>query len=159
MPRLHHRRRAVPRPGLRGHRAGLRPGCLCPDHVPPDPALPKTLFSLCDTVRSHQADWASASTATATASPSSIRPDSDLPTDRVMMLLAADILVRQPGSDIVFDVACSKHLAAEIVRNGGHPVMWKADPVLIRRNSSRSMRPWRALQWPHHVPGPLAAAR
>ena len=43
--------------------------------------------------------------------------------DRVMMLFAADVLSRNPGTDVVFDVKCTHLLAAEILRNGGRPVM------------------------------------
>ncbi len=46
--------------------------------------------------------------------------------DRVLMLLAADVLARHPGSDVVFDVKCSRHLADEIRRNGGRPLMWRS---------------------------------
>jgi phosphomannomutase/phosphoglucomutase len=46
--------------------------------------------------------------------------------DRVMMLLAADVLSRHPGTDVIIDVKCSHHLAGEILRNGGRPVMWKS---------------------------------
>jgi phosphomannomutase/phosphoglucomutase len=46
--------------------------------------------------------------------------------DRVLMLLAADVLSRHPGTDVVFDVKCSHHLAAEILNRGGRPVMWKS---------------------------------
>ena len=31
--------------------------------------------------------------------------------DRVMMLLAMDVLTRNPGAQIIYDVKCSKHLA------------------------------------------------
>jgi phosphomannomutase/phosphoglucomutase len=47
-------------------------------------------------------------------------------TDRVLMLLAADVLSRHPGTDVVFDVKCSRHLGQEIVRYGGRPVMWRS---------------------------------
>jgi phosphomannomutase/phosphoglucomutase len=47
-------------------------------------------------------------------------------TDRVLMLLAADVLSRHPGTDVVFDVKCSHHLGDEILRHGGRPVMWRS---------------------------------
>ena len=43
--------------------------------------------------------------------------------DQVLMVLAADVLSREPGGDIVFDVKCSRHLAGYIVQHGGRPVM------------------------------------
>lgn len=52
--------------------------------------------------------------------------------DRLMMLFAANVLSRHPGADIIFDVKCSKHLASEIVKHGGRPVMWKTGHSLIK---------------------------
>lgn len=49
-----------------------------------------------------------------------------IPGDRVLMLLATDVLTRNPGTDVVFDVKCSGHLAEEIRRAGGRPVMWRS---------------------------------
>jgi phosphomannomutase/phosphoglucomutase len=46
--------------------------------------------------------------------------------DRVLMLLAADVLSRHPGTDVIFDVKSSHLLAEEIRRNGGRPLMWRS---------------------------------
>jgi phosphomannomutase / phosphoglucomutase len=46
--------------------------------------------------------------------------------DRVMMLFAADVLSRHPGTDVVYDVKCTHLLATEILRSGGRPVMWQS---------------------------------
>lgn len=43
--------------------------------------------------------------------------------DRVMMVLAADMLSRQPGSEILFDVKCSRSLSDVVLAHGGRPVM------------------------------------
>ncbi len=53
-------------------------------------------------------------------------------TDRVLMLLATDVLSRHPGTDVVFDVKCSHHLAGEILRHGGRPVMWKSGHAALK---------------------------
>ena len=45
--------------------------------------------------------------------------------DRAMMLFAEHILRCHPGSRLVFDVKCSRHLPAMIHARGGQPVMWK----------------------------------
>jgi phosphomannomutase/phosphoglucomutase len=52
--------------------------------------------------------------------------------DRQMMLFAADVLSRQPGADIIYDVKCTRHLAGQIVKNGGRPLMWKTGHSLIK---------------------------
>jgi len=45
--------------------------------------------------------------------------------DRLMMLYARDILSRNPGSKIVYDVKCSSRLGVVISKLGGVPMMWK----------------------------------
>lgn len=52
--------------------------------------------------------------------------------DRQMMLYAIDVLSRNPGADIIYDVKCSRHLAKVISSNGGHPIMWKTGHSLIK---------------------------
>jgi phosphomannomutase/phosphoglucomutase len=52
--------------------------------------------------------------------------------DRLLMLLAADVLSRQPGADIIYDVKCSRHLASEILAHGGCPVMWKTGHSILK---------------------------
>ncbi len=45
--------------------------------------------------------------------------------DRMLMLFARDILARQPGADVLFDVKCSRQLNQVISSYGGRPIMWK----------------------------------
>ncbi len=44
--------------------------------------------------------------------------------DRQIMLLAADILKRRRGAQIIFDVKCTQRLAPWIRKHGGKPLMW-----------------------------------
>jgi phosphomannomutase/phosphoglucomutase len=53
--------------------------------------------------------------------------------DRQMMLYAKDVLARNPGATIIFDVKCSRHLAKFIAKHGGQPMMWKTGHSLIKR--------------------------
>ncbi len=53
-------------------------------------------------------------------------------TDRVMMLLASDVLSRNLGAEIVYDVKCSRYLADVIRQNNGIPVMWKTGHSLMK---------------------------
>ncbi len=53
--------------------------------------------------------------------------------DRLLALLARDLLKRMPGATIVFDVKSSQALADEIVKNGGKPVMWKTGHSLMKQ--------------------------
>jgi len=43
--------------------------------------------------------------------------------DKIMMLFAKDILVKNKGGEIIFDVKCSNALADIITQNGGKPTM------------------------------------
>ncbi len=52
--------------------------------------------------------------------------------DHVLMLLAGDVLLRNPGADILFDVKSSRHLASYILSSGGRPVMWKSGHSLMK---------------------------
>lgn len=45
--------------------------------------------------------------------------------DRMLMLFAKDILARNPGADVLFDVKCSRQLNQVISSYGGRPIMWK----------------------------------
>lgn len=52
--------------------------------------------------------------------------------DRLIAMLARDLLARQPGATIVFDVKASKVLEDEIKRYGGQPLMWKSGHSLMK---------------------------
>jgi len=52
--------------------------------------------------------------------------------DRQLMLLAKDVLSRNKGAKIIFDVKCSRYLASIIELNGGKPLMWKTGHSLIK---------------------------
>ncbi len=52
--------------------------------------------------------------------------------DRYLMLMAADVLTRQPGAQIIYDVKCSSHLEKVITDNGGLPLMWKTGHSFIK---------------------------
>jgi phosphomannomutase/phosphoglucomutase len=48
------------------------------------------------------------------------------------MLFAADVLERNPGAVIVYDVKCTGRLPGHILRHGGSPLMWKTGHSLIK---------------------------
>jgi len=52
--------------------------------------------------------------------------------DRQMMLFAADVLSRNPGAEILYDVKCTRHLAPYIASHGGRPLMWKTGHSLVK---------------------------
>jgi len=52
--------------------------------------------------------------------------------DRLLMLFASDILIRNPGATIIYDVKCTGHLQPLILQQGGSPLMWRTGHSLIK---------------------------
>jgi phosphomannomutase/phosphoglucomutase len=52
--------------------------------------------------------------------------------DRQIMLYAKDILARNPGGEIIFDIKCTTHLPKVIESAGGKPTMWKTGHSFIK---------------------------
>mgnify|MGYP003700297455 FL=1 len=52
--------------------------------------------------------------------------------DRQMMLFARDVLSRNPGAKIIYDVKCSRLLADDITAHGGEPIMSRSGHSLIK---------------------------
>jgi phosphomannomutase/phosphoglucomutase len=61
--------------------------------------------------------------------------------DRLLALLARDLLSRQPGAPIVFDVKASQALPDEIKKYGGRPVMWKSGHSLMKKKMNEINSP------------------
>ena len=52
--------------------------------------------------------------------------------DRLLMLFAMDILTRNPGATVIYDVKCTGHLQPLILQHGGSPLMWRTGHSLIK---------------------------
>ena len=52
--------------------------------------------------------------------------------DRLLMLFARDVLSRQPGATVIYDVKCTSHLKGQILDAGGSPLMWRTGHSLIK---------------------------
>ena len=52
--------------------------------------------------------------------------------DRQLMLFAADVLSRNPGAEIIFDVKSTRHLFGWIREHGGKPTLWKTGHSLVK---------------------------
>ncbi len=52
--------------------------------------------------------------------------------DRQMILFARDVLSRNPGAQIIYDVKCSRTLPTAIEEAGGVPLMWKTGHSFIK---------------------------
>ncbi len=52
--------------------------------------------------------------------------------DRLLMLLAMDVLSRHPGAQVIYDVKCSRHVAEVVAQYGGEPLMCATGHSLIK---------------------------
>lgn len=100
-----------------------------PNH-PPDPTIASNLVTLCERVKSEQADLGIALDGDGDRVVIVSATGEALDTDRLMMLFVRDILPRYQhkpqAAKVVFDVKCSNLLAREIEAQGGVPVMSKS---------------------------------
>jgi len=102
-----------------------------PNHHP-DPSEPENLKDLIEAVRLMNADLGLALDGDADRLGVVTLGGSIIYPDRVMMLLAMDVLDRVPGATIIYDVKCSNHLAQVIREAGGKPMMYKTGHSLIK---------------------------
>ena len=58
--------------------------------------------------------------------------------DRQLMLFAADLLERNPGALVIYDVKSTRNLKSWIVDHGGSPLLWKTGHSLIKRKMKES---------------------
>jgi phosphomannomutase / phosphoglucomutase len=102
-----------------------------PNHHP-DPSVPENLRDLIKALKTDDAEIGLAfdgdgdRVGVVTKSGAIIYPD------RQLMLFAADVLSRNPGGRIIFDVKCTRNLAPWIKQHGGEPIMWKTGHSFIK---------------------------
>ena len=111
-----------------------------PNHHP-DPSKPENLQDLIKAVRSQHADVGLAfdgdgdRLGVVTPSGNIIWPD------RQMMLYAGDVLSRNPGAEIIYDIKCTTNLGRVIEEHGGKPLMWMTGHSLIKAKLKESGAP------------------
>ena len=95
-----------------------------PNHHP-DPSKPENLAELIASVKHYKADLGIAFDGDGDCLGVIDSNGKIIWPDRQMMLFAKDVLASRPGSEIIYDVKCTRHLANQITKYGGKPVMWK----------------------------------
>ncbi len=102
-----------------------------PNHHP-DPSNPKNLNELIATVKHYKADIGLAFDGDGDRLGVVDSNGKIIWPDRQMMLFAKNVLAGNPGSEIIYDVKCSRHLAEQITKCGGRPLMWKTGHSLMK---------------------------
>lgn len=102
-----------------------------PNHHP-DPSDPHNLEALAQMVQRLDADLGIAFDGDGDRLGVITREGKNIFPDRLLMLFAADVLERNPGAVIVYDVKCTGRLPTHILRHGGSPLMWKTGHSLIK---------------------------
>ena len=108
-----------------------------PNHHP-DPAQPKNLVDLIETLRSSSCEIGLAFDGDGDRLGVVTKDGEIIFADRQLMLLAKDVLSRNPGAEIIYDVKSTRLLAPWIERHGGKATIWKTGHSLIKAKLKES---------------------
>ena len=102
-----------------------------PNHHP-DPSKPENLAELIARVKTTDAELGLAFDGDGDRLGIVTKDGQIIYPDRQLMLLARDVLSRNRGATVIFDVKCSQRLAPAIRKAGGVPMMYKTGHSLIK---------------------------
>jgi len=102
-----------------------------PNHHP-DPSIPENLVDLLAAVKTHQADIGLAFDGDGDRLGVITNNGEIIWPDRQLMLYAIDVLSRNPGATIIYDVKSTRHLEKVIKQHQGQPLMWKTGHSLVK---------------------------
>lgn len=102
-----------------------------PNHHP-DPSQPENLEALIEAVQNEGADLGLAFDGDGDRLGVVDGEGNIIWPDRQMILFARDVISRNPGAMIIYDVKCSGRLTTAIRDAGGEPLMWKTGHSLLK---------------------------
>ncbi|MCB5184816.1 phosphomannomutase/phosphoglucomutase [Methylobacillus gramineus] len=102
-----------------------------PNHHP-DPSVPENLTDLINNVTSGSSEIGFAFDGDGDRLGVVTKDGSIIYPDRQLLLFAEDVLKRNPGSTIIYDVKSTRNLAPWIKQRGGNPLMWKTGHSLVK---------------------------
>jgi phosphomannomutase/phosphoglucomutase len=108
-----------------------------PNHHP-DPAQPENLRDLVQTLKTGNAELGLAFDGDGDRLGVVTKDGENIFADRQLMLLAKDVLGRNPGAEIIYDVKSTRLLAPWIERHGGKATIWKTGHSLIKAKLKES---------------------
>jgi phosphomannomutase len=111
-----------------------------PNHHP-DPSKPENLAELIARVKSTDAELGIAFDGDGDRLGLVTKDGQIIYPDRQLMLLATDVLKRNPGATIIYDVKCTQRLAPAIRAAGGVPMIYKTGHSLIKAKMAELKTP------------------
>ena len=102
-----------------------------PNHHP-DPSVPKNLQDLISVLRSSSCEIGFAFDGDGDRLGLVTKDGEIVFADRQLMLFAKDVLSRNPGAEIIYDVKSTRLLEPWIARHGGRATIWKTGHSLIK---------------------------
>ena len=99
----------------------------------PDPSLPENLELLVGAVREGGLDLGIAYDGDADRIGVVDKYGNTLFGDRLLALLARDVIAARPGAAVLGEVKCSQVLYDDIAARGGRPILWKTGHSLIKK--------------------------
>ncbi|NOZ60909.1 MAG: phosphomannomutase/phosphoglucomutase [Calditrichaeota bacterium] len=112
-----------------------------PNHLP-DPTVPKYVVDLQKAVLDNGADMGIGYDGDADRIGAIDDKGRIIYADRLIALFSRDVLRRNPGGTIVFDVKCSQALPEYITKFGGKPLMWKTGHSLLKAKMKEENAPF-----------------
>jgi phosphomannomutase/phosphoglucomutase len=109
--------------------------CDVDGHFPnhhPDPSVPKNLTDLIARLQNSDADLGLAFDGDGDRLGVVTRSGEIIYPDRQLMLYAADMLTRNPGATVIYDVKSTRNLDGWIRQHGGVPLLWKTGHSLVK---------------------------
>jgi phosphomannomutase/phosphoglucomutase len=108
-----------------------------PNHDP-DPTVAANLKDLVRLVRENSADLGIAFDGDGDRVAVVTATGDIVAADRLLMVLAQDVVARNPGADVLFDVKCSRSLNNVISSYGGRPIMWKSGHSFMKEKMAET---------------------
>ena len=109
--------------------------CEVDGHFPnhhPDPSQPENLQDLIAALRGNDSELGLAFDGDGDRLGVVTKDGRIIYPDRQLMLFAADVLSRNPGAEIIFDVKSTRNLFGWIRSHGGKPTLWKTGHSLVK---------------------------
>jgi phosphomannomutase/phosphoglucomutase len=109
--------------------------CEVDGHFPnhhPDPSVPENLNDLIEALKTSRAEIGLAFDGDGDRLGVVTKDGNIIYPDRQLLLFAEDVLKRNAGANIIFDVKSTRNLSPWIHKLGGNPIMWKTGHSLVK---------------------------